>query len=347
MTEPLPATISLEQLADARFGRRLHSGRTPLPFAPQATLRPRAYDDIPCVMIVATEATRELHQGLLEAVELMQSASSAFKVAVFTDTAGAGGFRSFGWAVEHCFSEVAWAELSEKDWLAMALQRLVWAQKTYGASYVMAAQSVQDAVDLLEHLGSTFEVSPAVVTAACGHLRDTIHPGSPQIHRTLRGWLDGVDTGHSLHEVSLRRGETIQIEIHRDGRDLLVAAPTSRSDEVLLDEARSDGWSTVAIDCDGLTGGPARTLDVISAVASGLTRSTSEEVGVCVVALFSTEVHAAGTPDASVFDASVEKLDSGQYLLRTSYGREMRFAPAGSQRALATVRNVQRLAAVL
>jgi len=236
---------SLEDLVSETTQKQFR-GRRPLAFAPRQVRNPRAYDKTPVVLVVASEATRDLQGPLFEALELMEKASGAFKVAVFAEAGSDALVRRFDWALEQCFSEAAWWSMSSRNWLTMAGERLEWAHTTYGASYVLAARSVSEAASELAAVGTFFGIEKLLISAAQAHVYHSSTNLDERSHSWMRGWMDDIQPGESMHRIEESSHTVFNLEVHKNA-----SAPTLVGDgdtpEDLILEVKKRGWSVVLV----------------------------------------------------------------------------------------------------
>lgn len=240
---------SLEDVARDRWGRSFRPQLEGLAFAPKLVREPRAYDKTPVVMLVASSASALLHRPLFDAVELLEKATGAFKVVVFTDCPASSGVRDFDWAVEHCMAEPDWDTVSTTNWLEMAAKRLTWASSAYKPAFVIAAIDEATAGAEIRRLGRAFSIDEAVLEGAVAHLRSGLEGLQPEEHPTLRGWLDNlVPSTESNHRIRLPEYEGVELDIVRgNGRLTLLVEAMDSSLERLKAAAEDNDWNVVAV----------------------------------------------------------------------------------------------------
>lgn len=238
-------SASLEQWASHGLTSRADAAPRTFPFAPKHAPRPRFYDDVPVVLIVATGATAHLHQGLLDGLRLVQEATYGFRPLLITDDVCSPVLDDYDWAVEHIMAEDDWHRLSARNWLTMAAEQLTWARRHYGADVACAPSTREESVAAVLDLARRFR-APRKVREAAGQLADTAtDPGGTV--RGLRGWWQQLEPGSRDMPVQVA-GRVLDVAVHRGHEGLMLA--TDPGTRAVLEPARAQGWSTVGVDAD-------------------------------------------------------------------------------------------------
>jgi len=236
-----------------------------VPFAPHYAPRPRQYDEIPVVLVLATQATSHLHHGLLDGVRLLQEATYGFRPLVVTDDVTAPALRTFEWAVEHVMAEDDWYRLSQDNWLAMAADQVRWLQQHYGTTSIVAPTTRDQSIESIWQLARQSR-APHQVASTAAQLAADGAAAPPAETAGLRGWWSALPAGRSSVVVRLA-GSVVELVIHRGSGDgLLIAMSEDTAGEV----ARRRGWSTVTASAgrDALSGPVARR--IVRAARDGL-----------------------------------------------------------------------------
>lgn len=239
-------SLSLEDVARNRWGRSFRPRLESLAFAPKLVREPRAYDRTPAVMLVASSASALLHRPFFDAVELLEKATGAFKVVVFTDGFASSGLREYDWAVEHCMAEPDWEAVSTSNWLEMAGKRLMWASKVYKPAMVMAANDEETAVSEILRLGKAFSIDEAVLEGATAHLRLSLEALPRGEHPTLRGWMARTAVGkESTHKILRTDYDQVDLSIARRRGPITLITEDSEPTWSLMTAAIEHDWSVV------------------------------------------------------------------------------------------------------
>lgn len=245
---------SLEDLVHrSGVSSRAHRA-TAFPFAPKRVVNPRVYDSVPALMVVATAASKSLHRALFEAIEIMEKASGAFKVVLFTESESNESYRDLDWVVEHCFNEMAWSVLSNENWLDMASRRLSWAVEAYGVSFVLAADELDGALAELDRLGEFFGLNSEMVRASRDHFATSsdTQPDKPH-HASLRGWVERLGPDHSCHTVELAESTKIQVHFHAGSTGHFSLVFASGVSGAVVEQAQAWGATTVVLEAEQVT----------------------------------------------------------------------------------------------
>lgn len=238
---------SLEDVARDRWGRSFRPRLEGLAFAPKLVREPRAYDKTPVVMLVASSASALLHRPLFDAVELLEKATGAFKVVVFTDCPASSGVRDFDWAVEHCMAEPVWDTVSTTNWLEMAGKRLIWASSVYKPALVVAAIDEETAVSEIRRLGKAFSIDDAVLEGAVAHLRVGLEALPTGEHPTLRGWMGNTTVGEeSTHRILRTEYDQVGLRIARRPGRVTLITEDSEATSSLSAGASDHDWSVMS-----------------------------------------------------------------------------------------------------
>lgn len=334
---PSSWAASLEQVVRQDHGGRKPDGRRPMSFAPTRVLRPRAYDEVPVLMLVSSRATGAFQRPLYEAVEMLQEATAEFKVLVFTDDITRNGLRDFDWAVESCFSEPDWEKLSGENWLEMASRRVDWAQKAYGAAHVLAPSSAAEVLGDLRRLRGTFKIPDHVLSGALRHFEEHLRTESAHTDQSdgLRGWITEVPAGDSEHVVTLGE-ERVTLHVRReDGPGLLV----NSEDAEWLAAGHAAGWSTVQIDGDrGKV-----SAETSAHIARAFADAFLDEDGPAVIVGAETDVADRSVAGSRILGAVAASTGT----LSTAFGSRLEVTPETLPEALAALDTAHRAAVVL
>lgn len=306
---------SLEQWTRRRLSARQLQVRRPVAFAPHYAPRPEQYDDVPVVLLVATAATRHLHQGLLDGIRLLQEATYGFRPLVITDDVTAPALHGFEWAVEHIMAEDHWVTLSPDSWLAMAAEHVTWAQDHYGAVAAHAATTPAEAVAIIQHIGRACRAPQQVVRVAADLALDSAAHQSAEVVG-LRGWWAHLPKGSSVTTAHVS-GESVTISVRRcSGPGLLI---TTEEDDAACLVAQERGWTTVAVapTAAGLS----------STLASRAVRAARDALSATGPTLLTAGSKGAqlASNGLNLADGVLEVNGAGGLALRMSYGSSYQF----------------------
>lgn len=358
-------SLSLEQWAQQHFGTQLQPVGSTMAFAPSKTLSHQMFYRTPVVIFVVTERTRRLHRALYEAVDLLRESTYAFRAVAFTDTLTSPGLRSVDWTVEHCMDEDSWRQLSSEDWLTEAAGQLSWAQRQYGASYVLAPSTAEEVIETVEFIGLAYKAAHKVRQTALELARQHLpaeeaSPGEVVTVQGLRGWWQHLPAGNSQRRVQLDDGELILSIRRRESEGLPGYGAVVATSSAALEAGRlSADWSTVTIEHHGAaTGVGDDSAEAVRAAGAStqdlirLSRAAADALagGGPALLLTSALLDAAGplaappkaeTPTQGVSLPSVVTLgDDGTGQAVMSYGSVVEFPAAELPRVLEELRTV-------
>lgn len=200
---------TLEEWTQEQFGdwHRITEAR-PAPFAPFEAHRPEPFHTLPVIMVVLSQRTRVFHHELVQAIDLIRISTANFRPVLFLDTAQSPAIAACDWPVEQCLPETL--VQPGENWLDGASTHLTRVVKYYGATYVFAPKSTQDAEDLVDRLALAFNAEPGVRASAA-----QILGGAPVLREELgssaRGAWDQLPAGKGEKSFSSDRGDVIQI----------------------------------------------------------------------------------------------------------------------------------------
>lgn len=243
---------SLEDVAWESWAGRYRPGKSRLKFSPSRAAKPAPFDDLPVVALVVSQATHWLHDALFESIDFLQRASGAFKVVVFGDSGIENQVRELDWAVETLLPEWEWEDISDKNWLGMAAERLDWLHHTYGTSYVLAVRSPEEALREVLNFSRALAIDGAFGVAAAEHLNSRLGPHRPSEHTSLRGWIDQVPPGSSQHTV-IWDATQHHLAIDRTYSEVTLVIDTEISED-LITLARDCSWNLVRVQSPGRVG---------------------------------------------------------------------------------------------
>lgn len=319
----IPATWhhTLEEWAELQFGRweRLPHPR-PVDFAPFEAHKPELFRNLPVVMILLTGRTRGFHAQFARAAELLRISTAAFRPVLFTDTAHTPALRACDWPVEQCLPEAS--SQPEENWLETAAEHLSWAQKYFGATYVFAPQSTDQAAALLEELSVAFNAQPAVRASALQTIAEA--PAvRPVFGASVRGsWGQLPDGQHQQSFVSAE-GHRVEAELRQVPRSGGVLVAHGQHEDALRELAEAAGWNSVAVSA-GTQQGKSFAGTVLRAGAQALSQN-----GPAV--LFGEDLVGIGA------DAVLEPADAEGRLTLRLRGETLRFPASAAPRVLNTV----------
>ncbi len=323
----------LEAWARGRWSERMIPADRTMAFAPQGTERPRAFRDVPVVILVMTRATERLHRALFRSVELLRESTYGFRAVLFTDDAGVFADADVDWVLEHTVSEADWAQISSEDWLSSAAAHLGWAQLQYGASLVLAPETPDQVRAAVARLGAAFHAAEKVRRTAATILEDELQglddtqDLSSRRTTSARGWWGRLGTGRSTVRIAQSEGARMKLVIARADRSAgLLIGPGGTAVDAFLAEGRAAGFSTVSFDVEVGTDS--------AVVQSGLEtaiRAAVETLGATGPALFVAA--ATSNPDRAA-DRGLDGVirlggESEPHELTMSYGSAVEFE-AGS-----------------
>lgn len=248
----LPWHYSLEQWCAAHYGNQRLRLSTYAPMAPMETYRPLLHREVPVVVVVLTAATRPLHRPLAEALELIRVATNAFRPVLVSDAADSPAVRLLQWPVEQVTHEGAWYRGMEKNWLELAAAHVDDVQTRYSAQYVLAPETVEQALDAVNLLALGFDAPGPVHQSARERITSA---GIEEPLRTgVRGQWSDIPAGHDQRVVRLESGgAAVPVTTFRDhdGEAVLLALE-STDEQRLIDWASLAGCNAAVLKADAL-----------------------------------------------------------------------------------------------
>ncbi len=298
--------------------------RKSLKFGPRKVKSARGYDTLPAVMVVSSAATRNFHRPLFEAIELLEKASGAFKVVLFSESGSESIAKDFDWPVEHCFRESAWWSLSDRNWLDMAGSRVEWARRMYGTSFVFAARSVNEAVAELANLGAFLGLDRLLVSTAQTHLECNGLATDSGIHPWLRGWLDSVPTGETSHRIDAEPFSDIEVMVvNQESQVALVADDADAYG--LRDDALERGWNLVTFRSNSAPVQSDAEFAMRRAICDGFDRPVQTyQIFAAPIKLWNSELGTAAISRS--FDGTWEVTATGGFRIRRETERSLTLA---------------------
>lgn len=234
---------SLEDIAWESWAGRYRPGKSRIRFSPSRAAKPAAFDDLPVVALVASQATHWLHAALFESIDFLQRASGAFKVVVLGESGVENQVKELDWAVETYLPEWEWNQISDENWLGMAAERLDWLHHTYGTSYVVAVRSPDEALREVLNFARSLAIDGAFGVAAAEHLNSRLGQHCPSEHTSLRGWIDQAPAGESEHTL-MRSGEKHRVSIDRRNSEVTLVLD-EKAPGYLATLAKDRSWNVV------------------------------------------------------------------------------------------------------
>lgn len=250
-------SAGLEAWARARWSEQMIPVGGTMDFAPLGTERPRAFFEVPVVILVMTRATAQLHRALFRAVELLRESTYGFRAVLFTDDVGVAESAEVDWTLEHTMSEDEWSRVSAENWLTQAAEHLAWAQRQYGASLVLAPETPEQVRAAVARLGAAFlaaeKVRRTAATLAEQELDglDETRELSSRRSRSVRGWWSQLGAGRSTVRAEWGAGARLKLVIdRRDPGEGLLVGPEGEAVEAFLSRGRESGFSTVTFEVE-------------------------------------------------------------------------------------------------
>lgn len=257
-------SAGLEAWARARWSEQVIPVDTTMDFAPLGTQRPRAFFEVPVVILVMTRATRRLHRAMFRAVELLRESTYGFRAVLFTDEVSVFEAAEVDWALEHTMPEAQWSQISAQNWLVQASEHLAWAQRQYGASWVLAPETPDQVRAAVARLGAAF-VAPEKVRQTAASLAEEELDGlgetmalSSRRVESLRGWWSQLGSGRSTVRVDVGVGDGARLRFVVDrpesaggaGDAGLLIGPHGAAVESFLGLGRQAGYATVSFEVE-------------------------------------------------------------------------------------------------
>lgn len=250
-------SAGLEAWAHGRWSEQMIPVGGTMDFAPLGTERPRAFFEVPVVIVVMTRATARLHRALSRAVELLRESTYGFRAVLFTDDVDVARSAEVDWTLEHTMAEAEWSQVSSENWLTQAAEHLAWAQLQYGASLVLAPQTPDQVRSAIARIGAAFLAAEKVRRTAASlaeeELQDLDQTQELSSRRTdsVRGWWSELRTGRSTVRVDLGAGARLKLVVDRaePGQGLLIG-PAGSAVEGFCGAGREAGFSSVCFEAE-------------------------------------------------------------------------------------------------
>lgn len=236
---------TLEEWAQRQFGHWERLSARPVNFAPFEAHRPEPFYALPVVVFVLTARTRAFHAEFVQAVELVRISTAAFRPVLFTDTATTPALSACDWPIEQCLPEALVP--SDENWLDSAAGQLKWTQKHFGATYVFAPQSTENAAELLRELSAAYNAEPAVLAAGQAMLGQA--PGTRNdFGPTGRGPWKDLPEGPHLQNFATDADHNVAVTVDRisGSRGAIVSGDIDTADALHSLGVLSE-WSRVVL----------------------------------------------------------------------------------------------------
>lgn len=237
---------TLEEWTQRQFGHweRLPHAR-PVQFAPFEAHRPEPFYALPVTVFVLTARTRAFHAEFVQAVDLVRISTAAFRPVLFTDTARTPALSASDWPIEQCLPEALIP--SEENWLDSAAGQLKWAQKHFGATYVFAPRSTEEAAELLRELSAAYNAEPAILAAGQARLAQTSVTRN-DFGPTGRGPWEDLPEGTHLQNFATDVDRSVALTVDRisESRGVIVSGDVDTAEALHRLGALSE-WSRVRL----------------------------------------------------------------------------------------------------
>lgn len=263
---------SLEEWCTRVFGNEYCEVGDRFEFAPYDAHRLDRYVGVPVVLVVLTSATSDFHANFAEGLDLIRMSTNGFRVVLLTDEFESAALGRSDWATEQILPEQLWLERRESNWLETAAEQVIIAQRSFGASYVIAPTSIEHARDLLAVYARAYNAQPAVSGAAI-ELFDRHLPALEAEAHGYRGEWNARDydvaTSSGMRTFVSSMGDSrVEAELSLgQGHGVLIDFSGVTSQDV-RERAVEAGWGTVVL--SSATGRPEFLRGVALACADAL-----------------------------------------------------------------------------
>jgi hypothetical protein len=242
---------SLEQWCAENFGHRRQSVQEQAYFAPFEAHKPEKFHEVAVALVVLTSATRSLHRGFVEALELVRASTSAFRAVLVTDLYQSPALEVSDYPVEQLLAEETWSSHQDSNWLEHAAAHVVSAQGSYGASYLVAPAGPESAAAALRHLAYLHNAPTPVLAQALEILAENLHDEAAGPLGFRHGW-EVLTAGAPQRRVFVSaQGHEVSAQIFPGSGRGVVVDPSGALPQELLRAAQNTGWSTAVLSATG------------------------------------------------------------------------------------------------
>lgn len=233
----------LESWCTRHFGSERLAADDHAQFGPFEAHKRERFFDTPVVLFVLPSTTASLHLALAKAADLIRVSTAGFRAVIVTDMYRSPAIDACDWPVEQLVPELAWQAHQDSNWLEYAAESVVKAQQYFGASYVLAPDTLEAARAALRLLARSFNCQDAVTDNALQLL--AAEASEPEASDGSRGGWSDVSVGEPAVRTIAEPGQgEVTVSMTRGaGRGVLLCIADSATSP-LLSAANDIGMST-------------------------------------------------------------------------------------------------------